>query len=92
MVAIRIEQVAYRYCVPRETIYNTRIGSTNRVEQMNYQEFKTVMNELHYALSALRGDSKSLLDNWNTRCAIDDVMDGLTDRHPRMYNRYCDEL
>ena len=30
MVAIRTEQVAYRYCVPRGTRYTTRMESTNR--------------------------------------------------------------
>ena len=34
MVAIRTEQVAYRYCVPRGTRYTTRMESINTTEEV----------------------------------------------------------
>ena len=90
MVAIRTEQVAYRYCVPRGTMYTTCIGSTNRVEQMKYEEFKSIMNGLYDIHNELRHESKGLA--WNTMCAIDNAIDKLSSKHPRLYDRYCNSL
>ena len=90
MVAIRIEQVAYRYFVPRETIYNARIGSTNRDKQMTYAEFKSIMSGLYDINHELRQEGKGLL--WNTSTAIDNAMDKLSGAHPRLWTRYCDDV
>jgi len=94
VVAIRIEQVAYTYCVTRGTIYNTCIGSTNRDKQMKYEEFKTIMAHLYNIQSQLNGESchKNIMDHWNVTVSLDDTIDMMATKHPKMWIRYCDEL
>ena len=90
VVAIRIEQVAYTYCVTRGTIYNTCIGSTNRDKQMKYEEFKSLMNRLYDIHHSLRSEGKGKL--LHTAITIDEAIYALSGNHPRLWNKYCDDI
>ena len=57
---------------------------------MKYEEFKSIMSSLYDIQYELRHEGKGL--TWNTNCAIDNAIDKLSGKHPRLWERYCDNL
>jgi|TARA_Y100000296_G_scaffold67551_1_gene80244 hypothetical protein len=57
---------------------------------MKYEEFKSIMNGLYDIHCELRNESKGLA--WNTMTAIDNAIDKLSGNHPRLWNKYCDDV
>ena len=61
---------------------------------MKYEEFKLLMNRLYDIHHSLRneGNGKLYQQLLHTALTIDEAIYTLSGNHPRLWNKYCDDI